>query len=164
MAIRFNFDRFKQSTRDLRFLKELDEYAETKPYYISGSLSTSANIPHTNIQYQMVQHVPLVNLRGQENLLSVDKHGFEIMPVPKDIVGLDIKDIDKDKYIRRMAAALKDHLDASFVLCYDYRFRSSDAIQRDLSHDTLVGTSKLPDSPAEVAHIGFQQTYPNGMH
>ncbi len=124
MALRLDFPCLPQSHIDLTFLKDLPEYETSRPYYVSGSLPEEHESSRTNIQYQTLHQVPLFNLRGQEHKLSVEKHGFQIINVPDEVLCLDVKGTQRQVYIEKMAEVVKCHLDASFVLCYDYRVHS----------------------------------------
>lgn len=119
MALGMDFPDSSRSLTSLKFLRDLPEYEETKPYYISGSLSDGQEDFRTNIQYHSLKKVPLFNLRGQEHRLSIEKHGFEIIKVPQAISCLDVKCTQREEYMEEVAKIVKRRLDATFVLCYD---------------------------------------------
>ncbi|KUJ21854.1 uncharacterized protein LY89DRAFT_681235 [Mollisia scopiformis] len=121
MSLRANFPSATQSRVNLNFLRDLSEYDEVKPYHISGIISADHESCRTNMQFEKRGQVPFYNLRGQEHELSIDKHGFEMITVPKDISHLDVKGSQKQEYISHMTEIVKRRLSATLVLCYDYR-------------------------------------------
>lgn len=121
MALRSLVTTATTSYVDLRYLKDLDIYNETKPYYISGVLSEDQEKFRTNLEYELLPGVPVYNLRGEEDKLSLEKHGFQILGIPDSIANLDIRGSSKEVYIREMSERVKVLLNASFVLCYDCR-------------------------------------------
>jgi hypothetical protein len=120
MSLRADFPSAIQSRIDLNFLRDLSEYNEVKPYHISGIIPADHESFRTNMQFEKRQ-VPLYNLRGQEHKLSIEKHGFEVITVPKDISHLDIKGSQKQEYINYMTEMVKRRLGATLVLCHDCR-------------------------------------------
>ncbi|RWA10870.1 hypothetical protein EKO27_g4235 [Xylaria grammica] len=153
MVLRSEFPNLPQSYRKLCFLRDLDEYESQKPYYISGPLPNDLADYRSNIQYDLVNGVFISNLRGHEKKLSLEKHGFQIIEVSEAIGSLDVQGQERNEYIEKMADLLKERLHADLVLCYNYKFRSSDANPQDTRKSSSVGTEGSPDAPAEVAHI-----------
>jgi len=123
ISLRADFPLAIQSRIDLNFLRDLSEYDEVKPYHISGIIPADHESSRTNMQFEKRNQIPFYNLRGQEHKLSIEKHGFEIITVPKDISHLDFKDLQKQEYINRMTEMVKRRLGATLVLCYDCRVR-----------------------------------------
>ena len=176
MTLRADFPSLPESTTELRFLKDLPEYEKEKPYHISGPLHERYRGFRTNIHYESVPQVPIFNLRGHQHKLSIERHGFEMFQVPKDIAALDVKgnEAERDRYAEAMVTAVKQRLKATFALCYNFKvnytffwwgrgedvdsspcqFRSSVLGPETPHHDVSVGSSERPDAPAEAAHIG----------
>ncbi|KAG7287563.1 hypothetical protein NEMBOFW57_007075 [Staphylotrichum longicolle] len=121
MALRSEFPSLPESHISLSFLEDLPEYDETKPYYFSGPLPEEQEELRTNIRYQTLNRIPLLNLRGQEHKLDVEKHGFEIIKVPESILRLDVRGAGRGEYMEKMAGAVKRRLNATFVVCYNYK-------------------------------------------
>jgi hypothetical protein len=121
MALRDEFPSLPRSHISLSFLEELPEYATIKPYYFSGPLPEDQEQFRTNICYRTLDHIPIVNLRGQEQRLNVEKHGFQIVKVPAAVLGLDVKGAGRGEYMEEMAEVVKQRLKATFVLCYNYK-------------------------------------------
>jgi hypothetical protein len=95
-----------------------------KPYYYSGPLDPDQERSRTNIEYISHGNIPAYDLRGHENLLSIDKNGFEIrsMPTKVDISKpVDREDSIAEEYMEELSAWLKSTLDAELVLCYNLR-------------------------------------------
>ncbi|KAK4460364.1 hypothetical protein QBC42DRAFT_272422 [Cladorrhinum samala] len=155
MTLRADFPSLPESTTELRFLKDLPEYEKEKPYHISGPLHERYRGFRTNIHYESVPQVPIFNLRGHQHKLSIERHGFEMFQVPKDIAALDVKgnEAERDRYAEAMVTAVKQRLKATFALCYNFKFRSSVLGPETPHHDVSVGSSERPDAPAEAAHI-----------
>lgn len=123
MAISREFSSAAESQIDLKFLKDSPDYEASKPYYVSGPLPQHLETSRTNIQYEILGHNRLHNLRGYEDRLSLDRHGFKIINVPPDTVSLDIRGSQKQQYIETMTEYARNVLGASYALCYDCRVR-----------------------------------------
>lgn len=173
MSFRSILPSISSSYIDLTFLKNLLEYENSKPYYISGPLPENQENVRTNIQYETLYRVPLSNVRGFENKLSLARHGFQIMKIPNDVNDLDIRGNQKQDYVEKITGLVEKELGAPFVMCYDCRvdanlihlqsflslpvqqFRSSSSNLKN-QEEGLIGTPGRPDTPAEAAHIGQQ--------
>lgn len=49
-------------------------YSVEKPYYFSSPLSTSEEHLRTNLVYKSVEEIPIRDLRGFEDLLSLERN------------------------------------------------------------------------------------------
>ncbi|KAF5236253.1 hypothetical protein FAUST_6601, partial [Fusarium austroamericanum] len=123
------------------FIKALPEYELTKPYYISGLLPQHHESARTNIQQQLLQQVPLFNLRGQEHNLSIERHGFEIVNLSDSLCSLDIVGSQTVEYMQEMTSIVTRRLEASLVVCYDC-----------CSNPPSLANGRY-DTPATTAHI-----------
>ena len=63
-----------------------------------------------------LEQVPLFNLRGYEHILSVEKHGFEILKVPEDLSALNMRSTHLEEYMQKMSHIVERRLDATFCL------------------------------------------------
>ncbi|KAF9770119.1 hypothetical protein IL306_012371 [Fusarium sp. DS 682] len=118
--LRIDFPRCDQTNVDLQFIKDLPEYEQTKPYYVSGLLSEHREATRTNIQHQLLEQVPLFGLRGQEHNLSIERHGFEILNMSDDLCALDVGGTQTEEYMQAMTNIVTQRLGATLVVCYDY--------------------------------------------
>lgn len=120
MAFLSDFREAQQSVVDIKFLKNVPEYATSKPYYISGNIPQDQEAFRTNLQYEDVTSLPILNLRGLEQNLSIEKHGFEIIKLHHDITGVDVTS-QRDRYMAKMINIVEDRFSAILAICYDCR-------------------------------------------
>ena len=125
MALRSDFPSAPQSYVNLRFIKDLPEYDQSRPYHVSGFLPTEFEASRTNIQYQELVQIHAFNPRGQEHQLSLSQHGFQMLEIPTATINLDVQGSQKQRYIEDLTAIAKQFFEASFVLCYDCKVCAS---------------------------------------
>lgn len=110
------------STGQFEYIADLQEYAYEKPYYFSGPIPEEQEHLRSNIKY--VRHnVSLRDLRGREQDLKLEQHGFEFPRLPTKL-SLTIEENCMDEshaYMEEVAQWLKERLAAEMVLCYAYR-------------------------------------------
>ena len=119
--MRSEFTGLPQSLANLHYLKDLPKYTHATPYIVSGEIPADQEPHRTNVEYATLRGSPIFNLRGQEHKLSITKHGFEMIAVPNDIAGLDVKGSQRLEYARRMTEYVKHLLDVPVAFCYDCR-------------------------------------------
>lgn len=105
------------------YIADLDKYEHEKPYYYSGPLHCDQEQMRSNIEHDRRGSIQVRDLRGLEDQLSLERHGFEIQQLPSN-VGLTFDDEVEDRiqdYMLETSDWLKQRFQAECVLCYAYR-------------------------------------------
>ncbi|THZ59804.1 hypothetical protein D6C85_09953 [Aureobasidium pullulans] len=131
-----------------QYIADCPEWAESKPYYISGPLDAAHEF---------------TDLRGREDKLRMEKDGFELVNYPTPVpVSLDysVQDLTSD-YLVATSKWLQERFNAEKVLCYAYRYRKtgSEGEWEGTAHD--IGTRVKPDSSTASPHV--DQTLDGGL-
>jgi hypothetical protein len=139
----------------LGYLETSDQWTKEKPYYISGPLPPEMEAKRSNIRYKDGL-TKFYNLRGHEHTLNMDEHGIEIHRVPSKVpVSLDFKAQDNTAaYMEETGKWLKDKFNAKAVLCYAYRYRTTDHSDEIMAHEHDIGSKLKPDSATGHPHTG----------
>ncbi|KAI1079848.1 hypothetical protein F5B20DRAFT_590399 [Whalleya microplaca] len=144
------------------YIKDLPKWKHEKPYYISGPLPEDQEHLRGNID--CVPHeTTLYDLRGREDEIKMEKHGFELVKKPSAIpLSLDNDSEDRtSEYLEETAAWLEKRLGAEKVLAYAFRYRvTGDAMEwGPTEHD--IGTRVKPDKSTSSPHV--DQTFEGGL-
>lgn len=133
------------------YLTRSELYDAVKPYNFAGALGPEQESHRSNLTYTTHDGIKLKDLRGSEHLLNLETHGFELLrDEPK--ANLDEpSDEDLATYLEETAAFLKQHLDAEFVMAYNFRFRKAPKPAADRSNG-VVGTFGNPDKAILAPH------------
>jgi hypothetical protein len=128
-----------ETRSSLSYIKFSPKYETEKPYYYSGPLEPGEEGLRSNVEYETHDHIPICNLRGQEQHLSVEENGFELkcLPFHADSNALKEGREELEAYINALSSWMKERFDAEIVLCYDYRVHMP-------SHQTGVPLSITP--------------------
>jgi len=78
---------------------------------------------HVTPTYTKVHDIPIQDLRGQEDKLNLQTHGFEYLKTsPKSSIH-PFEDDHVSSYLEEVTELVKRELKADAVICYDYRVR-----------------------------------------
>ncbi|RSL74661.1 hypothetical protein CEP53_000095 [Fusarium sp. AF-6] len=137
----------------LEFLDDSDpKYKTEKPYY-SNVPFTKTDAPSTNVVSKK-SRVTLHNIRGSENLLSLDVHGFELIKHPLDFDQWQDGHKVVENVYPRIIDLLKTQLGGDVrVVVFDHTLRRS----RGAEGSTSVSPGDNYAPPSRVAHV--DQTY-----
>lgn len=112
---------------NLRYLSDDDRYSSEKPYYFAGPLIPAEEHLRTNLSCTDAK-VPIMDLRGYEHKISIEKQGFEFMNRQSNVHF--IRGIDEPAkihdYISETVALVKERLGAEDCVCYSYRVQYTD--------------------------------------
>lgn len=104
------------------YLAELDVYDTEKPFFSNVPFFNIPGAKQHNIVTSYHEDVPLVDLRGQEDLVSLDSHGFAFRV--KDEVYPESQFHDEkwitSQYYGEIAEFLKKELGAKRVVIFDH--------------------------------------------
>lgn len=105
------------------YLKAKEQYVTEKPYYFNGPLPPDQKHLRTNLEYKDVSNVTVTNIRGGEDTLSLDRHGFELLRLATniDLSGPTWEDLPIQDYLLEMVEVLKRKLGSELVLAYNYK-------------------------------------------
>ncbi|CZT07624.1 uncharacterized protein RAG0_13014 [Rhynchosporium agropyri] len=97
-------------------------------------------------------NIPLQDLRGHEDRLNLQKHGFQYLKLSSDTYIHPDEDSNIGSYLEKVTEVVKAELNATEVICYDYRFRKN---QPKLTKDTVYGVDgrKNWDPVSNKPHI-----------
>ncbi len=71
--------------------------------------------------YRKVSDIPIRDLRGQEDNLHIETHGFQFVKRPSRFHLTPDQNDNVDQYLVEMTAIVKETLKADAVICYDYK-------------------------------------------
>ena len=107
----------------VHYLKDLALYHTEKPYYYSSHLPPGQDHLRTNITREP-RTVEFIDLRGREDVFSLDDHGFAFAKSPPGVKPGDLEEQEaRDTYLRSLSAMVKDSTNSEIVVCYDYTVR-----------------------------------------
>jgi hypothetical protein len=110
---------------NLEFLANLPLYETEKPYLALVPPRPDFD-PDTermdNLEWETHTDITITDIRGQIDILTIDKCGFQVMQHSTGVKEFDgMKDLRA--YREETEALLRDTLQASYVLCYDLKVR-----------------------------------------
>ncbi|KAI0191097.1 hypothetical protein F4808DRAFT_444098 [Astrocystis sublimbata] len=142
----------------ISFLRNSSLYETEKPYLVLLPLSQDANvdksIPRSNLLYED-QNVDIEDVRGLEEHYRLEECGFQYMRHNTSITSLlglkgdgpTISDVEA--YKSEVEVFLKEFLQATHVVCYDFRIRENVVYDRE---DIDLRNPLLREGPAVGAH------------
>ena len=104
-------------------------YDIEKPYYFSGPLEKEQEKIRSNLTYTTHGNVQLRDLRGFEEQLVLDVHGFQLLKHTPRVSLVSPTEEQINNYLTESSAFLKEFLKAEAVISYNYRvmtFREDD--------------------------------------
>jgi hypothetical protein len=103
------------------YLEKSARYDSEKPYYFSGPLDSDQEPARTNLAYTTHDNIQVRDLRGKEQKLKLEAHGFQLIAhTPKtDLTDPDEREVQN--YLEEISSFIKDELNAELVLAYSYR-------------------------------------------
>ncbi|KAH8768682.1 hypothetical protein F5882DRAFT_188302 [Hyaloscypha sp. PMI_1271] len=138
------------------YISDNPRYDKEKPYFYAGKLEASQEHLRTNLEYSQHDGIKFHNIRGFEEKLDLSKHGFQIF---KHSSSQDLERLSEDtileNYLLETSDLVKEYMNATHVLCYDYRFRK-DVPQPEPEYDLdgpQLGTFSRPEEPANTPHV-----------
>lgn len=103
----------------IHFLTRDQVYEHEKPYQLK--YHAAQGIPTTNIRLQKQESIKISSIRGQERQFSLDKNGFTVLKMDKEIPYEDFSNPAGVKgYLNMVAEQLKTRLGADKVQVYQY--------------------------------------------
>lgn len=66
-------------------------------------------------------NIPLQDLRGHEDRLDLERHGFQYLKLSSDTYIHPDEDSNIGSYLEKVTEVVKAELNATEVICYDYR-------------------------------------------
>ena len=164
----------------LTFFEKTTDGSE-RAFWIKGPLSAEQGNWRTNMDYRVINDIPIYDLREKVQQLSLDDHGFKLEYHPTALIKLQDEINGNKSYMDETAQLIKKVTNAELVVCYDLRVSNQSAAQwiwtyvsqyrENLSSKVRqeltvagAGSSQIPDSPGWQAHvgIGIQQSTDNG--
>lgn len=106
----------------MSFLAKDGLYTTEKPYRISYK---SENVPNDNHVREVVDKVPIHDLRDYEHELSFEKNGISVLDVDIDMEYNEFSDVTKieNQYCDNMGRVLLDYMGAKEVQIFDFNVR-----------------------------------------
>lgn len=86
-----------QVKASLKYLAPDPKYLKEKPYTCLVDLSGIPGAAATNIASDIVSEIPVTDVRGSTEELSLDEHGFQILDVSKSF---SISDFEDQEWIK----------------------------------------------------------------
>ena len=103
------------------YLKDIPKYKSQKPYYYASELLPEQEKFRSNIERAPYAGT-ITDVRGCEDLISLDFHGFTVSKLPSQVSNTNLKDEQAcEKFLLAVAEWMKEFMDAELVLCYEYR-------------------------------------------
>lgn len=76
---------------------------------------------HVGPTYTKISGIPVQDLRGQEQRLNLQMHGFQYLKVSPKFYIHPFEDDKINDYLEEVTSLVKTALKADDVICYDYR-------------------------------------------
>jgi hypothetical protein len=103
------------------YLKWTPKYVSEKPYYYMGPLNPEDEHLRTNLVYENGPEVNIQDLRGNENVLCLARHGIQFLKCDsEDPNDLKFEDIPHD-FLDKISRIVKQELHADTTIVYDYQ-------------------------------------------
>jgi hypothetical protein len=129
------------------FMKKTNLHDVEKPYAFRYAVE---GIKQTNMEMEKVADIAIVDIRGKEEMYSLEEHGFEILKLSQE-PGYDslFNEAGLSRYFEILEDLLKKRLGASEVRVFRHGLR-----KRHPEFPVSTGESYEYDQPTSVAHIG----------
>ncbi|KAL7788773.1 hypothetical protein V8C43DRAFT_287040 [Trichoderma afarasin] len=143
----------------VEYIRGLSKYKTEKPFNLSFS-SYHEGLT-TNVEKEE-KGIIVEDVRGQENLFSMEKHSFRFLKFPTKHP-IDGTDDTTFRYLEETQNFLLQELDADGVICYDIRRRRSDITTEPQNPDgNYFGA--LEDAAPPVYSVHVDHTLEGGFH
>ncbi|MCJ1333295.1 hypothetical protein MMC10_009989 [Thelotrema lepadinum] len=130
------------------FLNRDPLFVTEKPYMFRFDIDTD-EIPLTNTSFTKYSGMTVRDLRGQEHRFSIEKQGFAVLTLPREIRYEDYFDPNAvTEYFRSLEQLLVEYLGASKVEAFRHGIR-----KRHADFPVSTGKSYEYDQPTSMAHI-----------
>ena len=154
----------------IHFLTRDKLYEHEKPYQLK--YTPAKGIPTTNIRLEKQESIKINSIRGQERQFSLEKNGFTVLKMNKEIPYDDFSNpAGVNRYLNLVAELLKTSLGADKVQVYQYtvstwKILRADSTQRSSTDDPKIRkrdpgfpVAKKDEEykftqPSTVAHLG----------
>jgi hypothetical protein len=115
-------DDWPKTLASFSFIENLPLYDHEKPYYLNCDLPAEQEQFRTNLRYVKVDQIPVSDVRGCEQILSLEEHGIEVAKFrPDTLLTAPWAELPIEPYLREVAQWLKSKLGAHSVLPYNYK-------------------------------------------
>lgn len=106
----------------LDYLKDLDRYRSEKPYTLALDIQLEDEKLRTNLEYEL-RTVELYNLRGFEDDVSLELHGFELKTIPPHMMEKYFHNTKEDSDLEGVIQLFKEKFQTNNVFVYDRAVR-----------------------------------------
>ena len=136
------------------YLKRLDLYQRNpqgeKPFSINIPVNHLPGARQSNVEYEYVEDISVIDIRGRESHFSLDVQGFEIVRQSMLYAYSDFEDTSTitQTYVKHMESWMKEHLQAEEVLIFDHQVR-----RRNPVFAQRRGESEQPITGAHVGQL-----------
>jgi len=130
------------------------------PYQIVGALPQEQEDFRSNVHFEEHANIPVFDLRSCSEILSLERHGIELMHCGK-MPPVDVRTTaGVEVYLRWIVDAMKKKFSPELIIVYNYNYRSSE-LHKYIPGQT-VGTVETPDAIARDLHT--DATKSGGRH
>lgn len=133
----------------MNFLTRDSLYDEQRPYLLI--YEPPAGFPKSNIKLEKHRDMELEDIRGHEDIFSLEAHGFQIMKIKSKLPQEDFDDDDlvKNIYLKEVANHVRDLFGAKNVQIFEHLLRKRHEI-----YPISTGAPYEYNQPTSVAHVG----------
>ena len=133
----------------MNFLKRDNRYNYEKPYLLI--FDPPEGFPKTNIKLEKHTDLELRDIRGYEDQLSLEVHGFQIVKISSKLSYDDFnnEELVRDVYLREVADEVRKVFGADRVQIFEHLLRKRHGI-----FPISTGEPYKYNQPTSVAHIG----------
>ncbi|KAI6091686.1 hypothetical protein F4821DRAFT_226661 [Hypoxylon rubiginosum] len=109
-------------------------YENEKPYFMNIPVHNMPGLKQTNVNYSR-RRVAITDIRGHEDLFTLDKTGFAVAKFETSLKHSDFQDPHAivSQYYDEVKRFLQENTDCCFVLPFDYQVRRKDPNQKSTS-------------------------------
>lgn len=109
-----------RSKGTVEYLKDLDRYKAEKPYTLGFDIELEDESERTNLECEK-RDIVIHDLREKWREVNINDHGFELQPLPADVVDTYFADIEPLAEIEGAALVLRKRFKTEHVIVFDHR-------------------------------------------
>ena len=122
----FLLDRQARIYSKIAYLKRLELYETEKPCNLNFPVDNIPGARQTNVEYEYIDNITIVDIRGIEQHFHLDTHGFQVFHQPFEYSAAIFRDAsetcrtycwDMELYLQKLLVAEKVYIYDSQVCC-----------------------------------------------
>ncbi len=102
------------------YLADIERYRVERPYATEFKVDLESEEHRTDVEFKP-KILPLTNIKGIEQKISIEEHGFEVLQVPQLVVEMYFSKNEQHENMDGVAKLTKERFNTDHVFCHTHR-------------------------------------------